>query len=390
MYRIALCDNGGVAGGGTVGIVLTGGGARAAYQVGLLRAIARRFPDLALPIVTGVSAGAINAAFLARHPGPLARTAEELTAVWAGLKPHRVFRVDSWSLARSAWRWFRRLISGGGPVTSRVRGLLDTEPLRGLLCEVLPCAPDGGLAGIDGNLASRRLRAVALTALNYGTGQTVTWVQGTDISGWERPYRLGVRARLGIEHVMASSALPLLFPAQKVDGAWYGDGGVRLMTPLAPALHLGADRILAISTRYHRSFEEASQPVVAGYPPPAQVIGVLLNAVFLDALDQDELRMRRANELLAHWQGAPPEDLRHVDLVVLRPSQNLGRLAGQYEAGLPKPFRFMTRGLGTRETASPDFLSLLMFDPGYLNRLLEIGERDAEARMGELERLLVG
>ncbi len=372
----------------TFGIVLTGGGARAAYQVGFLRALAGRFPEAGIPIVTGVSAGAINAAFLACHSGPLARTAEDLTALWEGLELERVFRVDNWNLARNAWRWFRRLISGGGPVTSRVRGLLDTRPLRGLLGEVLPVAPDGGLKGIEVNLASGRLRAVALTALNYGTGQTVTWVQGTDITGWQRPYRLGVRSQLGVEHVMASAALPLLFPAHRVDGAWYGDGGVRLLTPLAPALHLGADRILAISTRYRRNLEEACRPAVTGYPPPAQVLGVLLNAVFLDALDQDELRMRRTNQLLERWPGEPPEGLRRVELLVLRPSQDLGQLAGEYEAGLPKGFRFLTRGLGTRETASPDFLSLLMFEPRYLARLIEIGETDAEARMDEIERLL--
>jgi NTE family protein len=377
-----------VARGGTVGLALTGGGARAAYQVGFLRCIARHFPEAALPVVTGVSAGAINAAFLARDPGPLTATAEELTALWAGLEPRKVFRVDPWTLARNALRWARRLISGGGPITSRVRGLLDTTPLKLLLREVLPRGVDGRLTGIDENLARGRLQAVALTALNYGTGQTVTWVQGTEFTGWERPYRLGVRARLGVQHVMASAALPLLFPAQKVDGAWYGDGGVRLLTPLAPALHLGADRILAISTRYRRSLEEASRPVVADYPPPAQVLGVLLNAVFLDALDQDELRLRRTNHFLERWQGDPPEGLRHVELMVLRPSQDLGRLAAEYEVGLPKGFRFLTRGLGTRETASPDFLSLLMFDPGYLARLIEIGERDAEGRMGEIEALL--
>jgi NTE family protein len=355
--------------------------------VGFLRALARRFPEAAIPILTGVSAGAINAAFLARHTGPLPRAAEELTAIWAGLEPGRVFRVDPWNLARNTLRWCRRLISGGGPLRSRVRGLLDTSPLRELLREVLPRSPGGGLAGIDHNLAAGRLRAVALTALNYGTGQTVTWVQGADFSGWQRPYRLGVQARLGIEHVMASSALPLLFPAHKVDGAWYGDGGVRLLTPLAPALHLGADRILAISTRYRRTFEEASQPVVTGYPPPAQVLGVLFNAVFLDALDQDELRLRRTNQLLERWPGDPPDGLRPVQLLVLRPSEDLGRLAGAYEAGLPKGFRFLTRGLGTRETASPDFLSLLMFEPRYLARLIEIGQADAEARMGEIARL---
>ncbi len=371
-------------------MVLTGGGARAAYQVGFLRALARHFPAAALPIITGVSAGAVNAAFLARHPGPLARAVEELTAIWAGLEPGRVFRVEPWLLARNVLRWLARLSSGGGPARPRVRGLLDTGPLKRLLHQVLPADAEGHLAGIEENLASGSLRAIALTALNYATGQTVTWVQARDasIEGWERPHRLGVHARLTLQHVLASAALPLLFPARQVDGAWYGDGGVRLMTPLSPALHLGADRLIALSTRYRRDFEEASTPAVQGYPPPAQVAGVLLNAVFLDALDQDALRLSRVNELLARIDGQPPGGLRPVELFLLRPSQDLGRLAAEYEAGLPKGFRFLTRGLGTRETASPDFLSLLMFEARYIARLIEIGEADTEARIGEIGELL--
>jgi NTE family protein len=189
---------------------------------------------------------------------------------------------------------------------------------------------------------------------------------------------------------MASAALPVLFPAQKVGDAWYGDGGVRLATPLSPAIHLGADRVLAISTRYARNIKEASSPVVAGYPPPAQVAGVLMNAIFLDAVDADALRLERINRLLASCPGPNPEALRLVDLLVLRPSKDLGRLAAEYEDRLPKAFRFLIRGTGTRETASPDVLSLLLFEAPYLKRLIDIGEADAEARVGEIERLLDG
>jgi NTE family protein len=208
----------------------------------------------------------------------------------------------------------------------------------------------------------------------------VTWVQGEDIKEWERPQRRSRNSVLTVEHVMASAALPLFFPAVELEGGWYGDGGVRLAAPLSPALHLGARRLLAISTRYDRTGSEADRPAVTGYPPPAQIVGVLMNSIFLDLLDHDALRLERLNRLL---ERLPPEErmgLKQVDLMVLRPSTDLGRLASQYEPQLPRVFRFLTRGLGTRETESPDFLSLVLFQPDYLRALIEIGERDAEAQ----------
>jgi NTE family protein len=206
---------------------------------------------------------------------------------------------------------------------------------------------------------------------------------------WERPQRKSHMSALRIDHVMASAALPFFFPAIEVDGAWYGDGGIRLTAPLSPAIHLGATRILAVSTRYARTREEADRPQVTGYPPPAQVAGVLFNAIFLDQLDADALHLRQINQLIE----ALPEDqrggLRPLDLLVLRPSVDLGRLANDYEADLPKAFRFLTRGLGTRETRSNDLLSLVMFQPDYVRRLLELGEADAEARKADIARFLL-
>jgi NTE family protein len=193
---------------------------------------------------------------------------------------------------------------------------------------------------------------------------------------------------LTIDHVMASSALPLFFPAIEIEDEYFGDGGVRLAAPLSPAIHLGAEKILAISTRYNRTAEEARLPDVTGYPPPAQVLGVLLNSVFLDLLDQDALRLERLNGLL---RKLPPEErdgLRPVKLLVLRPSVDLGRLANEFEPQLPKTFRFLTRGLGTRQTKSPDFLSMVLFQPDYIGRLIEIGEADAEARADEIDEFL--
>ena len=370
-----------------LGVVMSGGGARAAYQVGLLRYLARCYPGLEIPIITGVSAGAINAALLASHHGTLPQMVDELVALWTTLTVKDVFRVDARSLGWNAVKWAKQLASGGRGGVARVQGLVDTSPLRTFLAEALH-AVDGELTGVQYNLARRRLKAVALSTSSYNTGRSVTWVQGRDIHQWERPQRGSVNTTLTIDHVMASSALPLFFPAVQLGEAWYGDGGVRLAAPLSPALHLGAGRILAISTRYHRSRREAATPMVTGYPPPAQVMGVLMNSIFLDLLDQDAYRLERLNRLLSRVPPEEREGLRHVNLLVLRPSVDLGQLANQYEPQLPPAFRFMTRGLGTRDTSSPDALSLILFQPDYLSRLIEIGEADAEARADEIAEFL--
>lgn len=373
---------------GDLAIVLTGGGARAAYQVGVLRGIASHLPQTRFDIITGVSAGAINAVFLASRPGPLRATVDELTDLWKNLQVEDVFRVDLPSLAKHFVQWGLRLVSGGSRVRLPVKGLVDTAPLRALLSRALPVNEGGEIAGVAQNVERCDPKAIAVTTLNYGTGQTVTWVQGCDIEPWERPLRRSVKTRLTIPHVMASAALPLFFPAVALGDGWYGDGGIRLSAPLSPALHLGAQRILAISTEYSKSFDEADEPTTEGYPPPAQILGQLMNAIFLDVMDEDALRLQRSNSLLADMPPAQRQGYRVVDLVVLRPSQDLGKLVRMYEPRLPRGFRFLTRGLGTRETSSPDVLSLLMFHPDYLRRLIEIGEGDAEARLPEIAALV--
>jgi NTE family protein len=373
--------------GSDLGLVLTGGGARGAYQIGVLRWVARHFPDLHVPILTGVSAGALNAAKIASRTGSFGDAVNELHDIWTHLESHRIFRVDTPSIAGQALRWGMRLVSGGVGHPTNVRAFLDTTPLRQLLKETLTTA-GGEITGIENNLERGALRAVAITATSYTTGQTVSFVQGRDFRPWLRPQRRAVATRLGIDHVMASAALPIFFPAVRIADQWYGDGGIRLAAPLSPALHLGAHRVLAVSTRYDRSVAESDVPLIAGYPPPAQVLGVLLNAVFLDLVDQDTLRLERLNQLL---RELPPEKrlgLRQVRLFVLRPSHDIGRLAADFEASLPKAFRFMVRGLGTRETRSPDVLSMLLFQPEYLARLVAIGEADAERRGEELSAFL--
>jgi NTE family protein len=376
------------AGPGDLGIVMGGGGARAAYQVGMLRCLARRYPELEIPYITGVSAGAINAAHLAAHHGTFIQAVDELTHLWGDLRIEDVFRVGSWSLAKNAARWALQLVSGGAGRTDYVRGFTDTQPLREYLTEVLH-AVDGELTGIDYNLDRGRLKALAIATSSYTTGQSVTWVQGENIQEWQRPYRRARSTTMTIEHVMASCALPLFFPAVQIEGGWYGDGGIRLTEPLSPVIHLGAKRVIAVSTRsVHEPTEPADYP--ATYPPPAQIVAVLMNSVFLDLLDADAVRVERINTLLA---SLPPEmhgGLRGVRLLTLRPSVVLGELAYHHEPDLPRAFRFMTRGLGTRATDSPDFLSLILFDPEYIRTLMDIGERDAEARVDEFEDFIFG
>jgi NTE family protein len=381
-------DTGSKSNNNDLAIVLTGGGARAAYQVGFLRCIARRMPDMRFPIITGVSAGAINAAYLASHAGTTEEAVDGLSKLWSDLTIEQVFEADSFSLFKHVLRWGGALLSGGRGLGGRVKGLVETEPLRRFLHGCLTTEGDE-IVGIADNCDRGWLKAVALTTLDYATGRTVTWVQGREIDNWERSYRRSQATRMTVEHVMASASLPLFFPAVQLGDHWYGDGGIRLSAPLSPALHLGARRILAISTRYDRSNREADIPATAGYPPPAQIVGNLMNAVFLDLLDQDLERAETFNELLTM---IPPEqrgDRKLVDVRVLRPSQDLGRLSAEFEPQLPKTFRFLTRGLGTRKTTSPDYLGWIMFEPGYLRQLIEIGEADAEKNFDEIAQFVM-
>jgi len=367
-------------------LVMSGGGARAAYQVGALRWIARRFPELEVPILTGVSAGAINAAFLGAHQDPLPARVEKLCDLWRNISVEDVFRVGALGLFTHMVESGLALVSGGH-FRPKHHGMVDTSPLHDFLGRVLN-ARDGELSGVGENLARGAVRAVAVTAASYTTGRSVTFVQGRDIEPWERADRVCRTCLLRVEHVMGSAALPIFFPAVQIENGFYGDGGMRLTAPLAPAVHLGAGKVLAISTRHVPDMAETRMHVLKGYPPPAQIFGDVMSAIFLDQFDGDALRLERINQLL---KDLPPEkrgQLRPVHLLLLRPSRDLGRIANDYEARLPRTFRFLTRGLGTKQTRTNDLISLVMFQGDYLRRLLELGEEDAAERAGEIERFL--
>ena len=372
----------------SLALMLGGGGARGAYQAGVLRGISKRHPSLRIPILTGISAGAVNTTFLAAQAAPLPEATDQLVRLWLSLTPDQVYNVHALPLLSNVGRWGRRLVGAGMDRKEPTKGFLDTSPLRHFLQRALPHDENGALPGIHHNIRTGRLDAVALSATSYTTGQSVTWVQGRDVTLWQRPTRRSELASVTVEHIMASSSLPMLFPAVRVGTEWYGDGGVRLTAPLSPALHLGATRILTVSTRYQRSREEADRPLTEGYPPPAQVLSVLYNAIFLDLIDEDILRLERMNRLLDELPQEQREGMRLVEILVMRPSRDLGKLASEFEPKLPRVFRYLTRGLGTRRTTSPDILSLLMFQADYLRRLVELGEGDVEANKDRIDAFL--
>jgi NTE family protein len=369
----------------TLALVLAGGGARAAYQVGVLSAIAERRPDLQIPVMTGVSAGAINTAYLAAHQGNFAARVAGLRGEWARLTPDAVYCVRPVSLFRSVLRWLFRTRFGKRPEPGTVQGLLDLSPLRAFLDESVD------LPGIEANIASGQLQAAALSATSYTTGQTVTFMQGAPgIPVWERVQRIGLRAELTVDHIMASAAIPIIFPAVRLPDGFYGDGSVRQIAPLAPAIHLGATRILAITMRSGRAF--ASVPVlpVGEYPATAEVIGLLFNAVFLDSVDADAERLERINRVLdACAPGASASSrLRPIKLLLLRPSRDLGVLSRGHAETLPKTMRWVVNSIGGRRMRSSDFVSYLLFEPRYTHLLVELGYEDATADWDRIEEFL--
>ena len=373
----------------SLALMLGGGGARGAYQAGVLKGLAQKFPNLRFPIMTGISAGAVNPIHLASSEGSLATAAGGLVDLWMKLTPEQVYEAHALPLVRNMIRWATRLLSGGaGLGPEPMRGMIDTAPLRKFLNRNLIASGDGSLPGIARNIAKGSLKAVALSATSYATGHSVTWIEGQNVDLWQRPQRRSEMASIGVEHVMASSALPMLFPAVKVGDQWFGDGGIGLTAPLSPPLHLGATRILTISTRHRPAWAVASSPSWKRYPPPAQVLGVLYNSVFLDLIDEDILRLEKVNRLLADLPSDKRESMRIVDILVIRPSHDLHTLARELEPHLPSFIRYLTRGLGTRQASNPDVLSLIMFQSDYVKRLIELGEADAEAQSERVEEFL--
>jgi NTE family protein len=371
-----------------VGLVLTGGGARAAYQVGAIRALAEILPAGPLPfdVLAGISAGAINTVILATGAEDFGRASERMRATWSHLTPDRIYRTGALRLARIGGRWIRDLGAGGLIGKSGINYLLDSSPLRRAIELGLP------IGRMRRHLRSGRLRGVAVSATNYHTGVGVTFFEGAaEVEPWTRSTRIGVRARITVDHVMASAAIPVFFPPVPIDGSFYGDGCVRMHYPMSPAIHLGADRIVAISQRWLPPPAETAESQARAKTremPLSEIAGVLLNAVFLDSLDSDVERLERVNRTLAL---VPREKLRNGDLdirpipaLVLRPSQDLGKLAADEYERFPVMLRYLLKGIGAAGNSGEDLLSYLAFEPIYVNRVMDLGYKDTLQRRDEI------
>lgn len=370
---------------GNVALVLTGGGARAAYQVGAIEALAEICGPGPSPfgIISGVSAGAVNGVSLAAGAEDFGNAAGRLSSLWLGLRPEKVYRTDARKMVRVGGSWLRELAGGGLLGAREINYLLDTSPLRGFLRSHLP------VPRMRRHIRTGLLRGVAVSATNYGDGTAVTFFDGApDVEPWIRSTRLGVREHINVEHVMASSAIPVIFPPVRIRGVFFGDGCVRLLSPLSPAIHLGATRLVAVGVRHAGDAPRGARARGGGLPI-SQIAGLLLNAVFLDSLEEDVERLERMNrtlELLSPAQRAR-QPLRHIPILVLRPSRDLGDLAQDQYRRFPRLLRYLLKGIGAAEEGS-DLLSYLAFEPVYVGRCLELGRADTMARRREIEEFL--
>lgn len=372
-----------------VGLVLSGGGARGAYQVGAISALAEIIGQRQSPIrvLAGLSAGAINSTALAIHADDLSKGAARLAEIWSSLTPDRVYRTDFPKLATLGARWVKDLALGGQLGKHRANYLLDTAPLRELLAREMDTSQ------LRKHIDSGALRGVAVSATNYLTGSTVTFYDGApEIKPWVRRGRIASREPLSVEHVMASAAIPVFFPPVMLAGKVFGDGGIRMTTPISPAIHLGADKVIAIGIRYYRSAEHTialNRDTLANTVSVAQISGVLLNAVFLDSLDNDIERLERINRTLSFIKpedrARHPDLLRRIPSLSLRPSKDLGRLAGDQYEKFPATLRHLLRGIGATGDAGWDLLSYVAFQPEYIRKLIELGYQDTIARAREVE-----
>ncbi len=373
-------------------LVLSGGGARAAYQVGAVRALGEIVGTTRSPfnIFAGVSAGAINSTALACRADDFPEAIRRLTDTWLSLTQAAVYRTDIPRLTSLSARWLKDLSTGGLLGRSRANHLLDTSPLRELLCRKLE------VERLSGQFSAGVLRGVAVSATNYLTGSTVIFYDGApDLQPWLRNGRVAFREALSVDHVLASAAIPVFFPPVWIGGRPFGDGGLRMAAPLSPAIHLGASKILAIGIRFFRPPSDTislNRELRADRVSAAQISGVLLNALLLDALDDDVARLQRVNRTLAFIpEGARREDadrLRRIPALVLRPSQDLGGLAADEYRRFPAMLRHLLRGIGATGGEGWDLLSYLAFQPAYVGRLIELGHRDTLARRGEIESFL--
>jgi len=379
-----------VSGSGKAGLVLAGGGARAAYQVGVLKAIREMLPDPRknpFPIICGTSAGAVNAGALAVNCDDFGHAVDRLLDVWHGFEPRHVYRADFPGVFANSARWFAGFLFGAILKNRRI-SLLDNRPLESLLSRYLD------FSRIDRNIAAGALDAVSITCSGYTSGQSCSFFQAADhFEGWKRSQRIGIKTKINVAHLMASSASPFLFPAYHLNREFFGDGSMRQIAPVSPALHLGADRVVVVGTARIRS-DTPERTRGDLYPTLAQVAGHVMTSIFLDSLAVDLERLERINKTVS---CVPPDALRkmgltlhHVDVLVLTPSEPLDAIAVKHVANLPWAIRFLLRSVGAMRRGGANLASYLLFEHGYCNELIQLGYHDTLKRREEVESFIAG
>lgn len=367
------------------GLILTGGGARAAYQVGVLKAIAEFLPRRArcpFPIICGTSAGALNAATLAVNAGNFSMGVQYLVNTWKNFHANRIYRTDLIGVFNNSMLWIAGVILNIFGINKLTRvSLLDNSPLVKLLEEILPCEK------IQESIDAGLLHALAITASGYGSGQSVTFYQGVKmLVPWRRKGRIGIPAQIEIKHLLASSALPFIFPATMINREYFGDGSMRQTAPISPALHLGATRVLIIGVSMNGTDEHGNRAGMGEYPSLASIAGHSLNSIFLDSMEADLERLKKINDLVAIMPEEMREraEIRHVDALIILPSQPIAGIAERHAAELPWTIRLLLRLIGTMHQRGGTLLSYLMSERNFCRTLIDLGYQDALNRRAEI------
>ncbi|MEN9834053.1 MAG: hypothetical protein RL011_246 [Pseudomonadota bacterium] len=373
------------------GLILTGGGARGAYQAGVLQGIAEiaksRTQTIPCDIISGASAGALNVGFIAATADNFSRAARQLSEFWSTLKAESVFRTDVRSLSRIGLNWATDLTLGNARKQKQAVSLVDTSPLKTLISSRVP------FNGISKHLSSGVLNAVEVSALDYSTSENVSFIMSRQPrAAWVHPRRRSAFTKIKADHVMASAAIPLLFPPIEVESRFYGDGCVRNPAPLSPAIRLGARRLLIVGVRHGRNHHiDRTELTPTDKPTIARILGVVLNALVMDTVEYDIDRLTRMNKMV---ESVPPElrdklPLKQIDCLAIQPSADVGEIAGQHFKRLPGMLQYLIGGMGNAVEAA-ELASYLLFEPSFCSYLTELGRQDAYNRRDEIEEYLFG